>query len=393
MSAILPVYARCDLMFDHGKGSYLYTKDGQEYLDFASGIAVNCLGHSHPALVEAMQDQAAKLWHVSNLYQIDGLEELAQKLTDNSFAEKIFLCNSGAEAVECGIKMVRKYHHSNGNKHKYRIITFEGCFHGRTLATISASQKPKVMEGFEPAADGFDVVPFNDLEAVKNAITENTGGILLEPIIGEGGIKAISQEFMQGVRTLCDKHGLLLFLDEIQTGISRTGKFFAYEHYGVEPDILSSAKGIGGGFPVGACLATDEASKGMTAGTHGSTYGSNPMAVRIANTVIDIVTQKQFLTHVNAMGHYLRKKLDDLVEKYPSIFIEPRGIGLLAGIQVNEKNLGFDSREFVQRLRGKHLLTVAAGENVVRIFPPLNVLESEIDLAIEKIEFLCKELV
>jgi acetylornithine/N-succinyldiaminopimelate aminotransferase len=389
MSAVLPVYPRCELMFERGEGAYLFATNGKRYLDFTSGIAVDCLGHAHPHLVEAMQDQAAKLWHVSNLFKIEGLEELAQRLADNSFAEKAFFCNSGAEAVECAIKMVRKYHYENGD-HKYRIITFEGCFHGRTMATISASQKPKVMEGFAPAMDGFDVVPFNDLEAVKNAIGPQTGGVMLEPIIGEGGIKSVDQAFLKGLRALCDEKGLLLVLDEIQTGYGRTGKFFAHEHYGITPDIMSVAKGIGGGFPMGACLSTNEAGKGMTAGTHGTTYGGNPMAMRIGNAVLDIVLADGFLDNVTKLGSYIKTKTEEAVAEFPNILIEPRGIGLMAGVQVNEDVM--EAREFVSELRKKGLLTVPAAENVVRLYPPLNITEAEIDEAMKIVKELCKEL-
>ncbi len=387
MSAVLPVYARCDLEFERGEGVYLFTADGECYLDFAAGIAVNSLGHAHPHLVSELQDQAAKLWHVSNLYHIEGLEKLAQRLADNSFADYIFFSNSGAEAVECGIKMIRKYHDETGNPDKYRIITFAGSFHGRTLATISAAGKDKVLKGFEPAVDGFDQVAFGDIEAVKAAITPETGGVLIEPIQGEGGINAASEEFLQELRKLCDDNGLLLFLDEIQCGMGRTGKIFAHENFGIKPDIVASAKGIGSGFPLGACLATKKAAQGMTAGSHGSTYGNNPLAMRVGNAVMDIILADGFFDNVTRIGEYLKEKLEELAGKFPSVIEEVRGIGLMLGVKLTS-----DSREFVQKLRERNLLTVPAAENVVRILPPLVITEQHADEAVAIIAALCGEM-
>lgn len=387
MSALLPVYSRTSLSFTHGEGAYLYATDGSRYLDFAAGIAVNALGHAHPHLVAALTDQAKKLWHVSNLYTIEGLEDLASRLCGATFADYAFFCNSGAEAVECGIKMVRKYHDADGHKDKFRIITFTGCFHGRTLATISAAKKDKLMAGFEPEVEGFDQVPFGDLEAVKKAIRPDTGAILIEPIIGEGGIIPATTEFLKGLRKLCDDHKLLLFFDEIQCGYGRTGKFFAHEWAGVTPDIMAVAKGIGNGFPLGACLATKEAGKGMTAGSHGSTYAGNPLATRVGNAVLDVILKPDFLPHVNAMAEYLTTALEGLIKKYPKVISEVRGRGLMLGIKVS-----IEPREFVEKLRGKKLLTVPAADNVVRILPPLIIEKKQVDEAVACIESVCKEL-
>jgi len=387
MSAVLPVYSRCNLMFERGEGVYLFTAGGTRYLDFASGIAVNSLGHSHPHLVSETVDQVKKLWHVSNLYQIDGLEKLAKRIVDQCFADYIFFCNSGAEAVECGLKIIRKYHDTDGNPDKFRVITFEGCFHGRTLATISAAKKDKLMAGFEPEVDGFDQVSFGDIEAVKKAITPETGGILIEPIIGEGGIKVATPEFLKALRELADKHKLLLFFDEIQCGMGRTGKFFAHQLADVKPDIVASAKGIGSGFPLGACLATKEAAKGMTPGSHGSTYAGNPLAVRVGNAVMDIMLAEGFLENVVEVGNYLKNKLDELKNTYPKTIKEVRGEGLILGIQIEGEN-----RSFVEKLREKNLLTVPAAENIVRILPPLILEESHVDEGIKIIKSLCEEL-
>lgn len=387
MSAVLPIYSRCELVFERGEGVYLYAKDGARYLDFAAGIAVNSLGHSHPHLVKALQDQARKLWHVSNLYQIEGLEELAQRIIDRCFADYAFFCNSGAEAVECGIKMVRKYHDATGNPDKYRIITFQGCFHGRTLATISASQKSKLMAGFEPVVDGFDVVPFGDIEAVKRAIRPDTGGILIEPIQGEGGVNVATPEFMLALRAIADEHGLLLFLDEVQCGMGRTGKFFAHEWSGIEPDILASAKGIGSGFPLGACLATKKAAQGMTAGSHGSTYANNLLAVRVGNAVMDILLSAGFFDRVRETGEYLLSGLKELAKKYPSVIKGVRGFGLMLGMEIHGQ-----SKDFTAALRKKKLLTVAAGDHVIRILPPLIVTKKEADEGLGIINSVCAEL-
>lgn len=380
-SALMPVYSRCDLMFERGEGVYLYTHNGRRYLDFAAGIAVNIFGHSHPHLVTALQEQAGKLWHVSNMYQIDGLERLARRLCDASFADQVFFCNSGAEAVECGIKMVRKFHDETGNPDKYRIITFEGCFHGRTMATISASKKSKVMDGFGPEMDGFDQVPFGDINAVRDAITPQTGGILIEPILGEGGVRPASAEFLRGLRKLADEHGLLLFFDEIQCGMGRTGKLFAHEWSGVEPDIVSSAKGIGGGFPLGACLATEHAACGMKPGTHGSTYAGNPLSVAVGNAVMDLLLDDDMFRHVRDIADVLHEKLANVVASSGGKVAQVRGSGLMLGLRIDG-----DAREFVALLREHGLLTVAAGADIVRILPPLTITRDHVEEACEVIE-------
>lgn len=387
MSAVLPVYARCDLEFSHGEGVFLYTASGDRYLDFAAGIAVNSMGHCHPHLVKALQDQAAKLWHVSNMYHIEGLEKLAQRIADASFADYVFFCNSGAEAVECGMKMVRKYHDETGHPERYRIITFEGAFHGRTMAGISAAKKDKVMKGFEPAMDGFDQVSFGDLEAAKAAITKETGAILVEAIQGEGGIRICSDEFLQGLRALCDEHGLLLFFDAVQCGMGRTGKLFSHEWAGITPDICASAKGIGSGFPLGACLSTKAVGDAMGPGSHGSTYGNNPLGVRVGNAVMDLMLAEGFLDHVLEVGNYLQGKLRELQEAFPQHIDSVRGRGLMIGLKLKH-----DSKEFVQKLREQRLLTAPAADNVVRILPPLILTKEEADEGVDKIRKLCEAL-
>ncbi len=390
MTYVLPVYNRTDLMFDRGKGVYLYTKNGTRYLDFAAGIAVNSLGHCHPHVVKALKTQGEKLWHVSNMYQVEGLEELAERICKASkFADKAFFCNSGAEAVECGLKMIRRYHWGEGNPNRYRVITFEGCFHGRTLATISAAKKPKVMEGYEPAMDGFDQAPFEDLAATEALITEQTAGILIEPVQGEGGIRPASKAFLQGLRDLCDKHGLLLMFDGIQCGMGRTGKFFSHEWCDVYPDITSSAKGIATGFPFGACLATDRAAKHMTFGTHGSTYGNNPLGVAVSNAVMDIMLADGFLEGVAAIGDYLRNELEKLKNDFHDVVETIRGVGLMQGVKLNEAH---DAREVVQSLREKRFLSVPAGDNVVRLLPPLIITETHVDEAIAILKTQLEEL-
>ncbi|NDF11304.1 MAG: aspartate aminotransferase family protein [Proteobacteria bacterium] len=374
-------------MFERGEGVYLYTPEGDKYLDFAGGIAVNALGHSHPHMVKTMQEQVAKLWHVSNLYQIPGLDRLADRLCANSFAERAFFCNSGAEAVECGIKMVRKYHDETGNPNKFRIIAFEGAFHGRTLATISASGGEKITKGFGPLTPGFDHAPFNDLQAVEKLITPETGAILVEPIQGEGGIKPAEPGFLKGLRTLADKHGLLLMFDEIQCGVGRTGKLFAHEWYEVTPDIMSIAKGIGGGFPLGACLATEKAAVGMKPGSHGSTYGSNPLAMTAGNAVLDVVLEKDFIKNVQKTADYLMAALKKVAGNYGGVIAEIRGKGLMIGVKVTPPNT-----DVVEKLRNKKLLSVAASDNVVRFLPPLVITPQHCDEAIEIINEVCKEI-
>ncbi|HYM30048.1 MAG TPA: aspartate aminotransferase family protein, partial [Candidatus Cybelea sp.] len=332
VAAVLPTYARADIAFERGEGAWLYTADGRRFLDFACGIAVTALGHAHPKLVEALTAQAKKLWHTSNLFRIEGQERLAERLVANTFADTVFFANSGAEAVECGIKMVRKFHHATGNPERYRLVTFEGAFHGRTLATLAAANNKKYLEGFGPAVEGFDNVPLGDLKAVKAAIGPETAGILIEPVQGEGGIRPAGFEFLHSLRNLCDEHGLLLFFDEVQCGMGRTGKLFAHEWAGVTPDVMSVAKAIGGGFPLGACLATERASIGMTAGTHGSTYGGNPLATAVGNAVLDVMLEPGFFDRVQQMGSLFRQRLAMIADKHPKVVSGVRGEGLLLGV-------------------------------------------------------------
>ncbi|MGE7207302.1 aspartate aminotransferase family protein [Sphingomonas sp. NPDC019816] len=374
ITALMPVYPRCGVRPVRGEGVYLYGEDGEQYLDFAAGIAVNALGHGHPKLVEAIAKQAATLMHVSNLYGSPQGEHFAQRLVDSTFADTVFFTNSGAEAVECAIKTARRYHFANGNPQRHTLITFNNAFHGRTLGAISATNQPKMRDGFEPLLPGFAYAPFNDLEAALALIDENTAGFLVEPIQGEGGLRPANMEFLQGLRKACDELGLLLVLDEVQCGYGRTGKFFAHELYGVTPDIMASAKGIGGGFPLGACLATEEAAKGMVAGTHGSTYGGNPLAMAAGEAVLDVMQEPGFLEHVEAMGQRLRATLEQMIPNFDHLFEEVRGHGLMQGLKMKS-----DSRRFVAHCRDNHgLLLVAAGENVIRILPPLTIDESHI---------------
>ncbi len=375
--SLLPVYNRTDVAFVRGEGPYLFAEDGQRYLDFGAGIAVNALGHAHPALVAALCEQAGKLWHTSNLYRVPGQESLSRRLVEATFADTVFFVNSGAEAMECAIKMARRYHYANGAPERFRIITFEGAFHGRTLAMIAAGGQPKHLEGFGPKVEGFDQVPFGDLKAVEAAIGDATAAILIEPIQGEGGLRTAPAEFLRALRKLCDERGLLLIFDEVQTGVGRTGKLFAHEWAGVTPDIMAIAKGIGGGFPMGACLATEEAAKGMAAGTHGTTFGGNPLAMAVGNKVLDIVLAPGFLEHVQKIANYLRQQLAGITAEHPAIFEELRGEGLLLGVKTKVPNT-----EFVTRLRAHGMLAVAAGDNVVRLLPPLIIEESHVREAI-----------
>ena len=373
ITPLMPVYPRCDVRPIRGEGVYLYGEGGEKYLDFASGIAVNLLGHGHPHLTKAIQQQAATLIHVSNLYGSPQGEALAQRLVDLTFADTVFFTNSGAEAVECAIKTARRYHHAKGNPHKHDLITFSNAFHGRTMATISATDQAKLRDGFAPLLPGFNVVEFDDLDAALAAIDENTAGFLVEPIQGEGGIRPASQEFMSGLRKACDEQDLMLVLDEVQCGMARTGKLYAHEHYGITPDILASAKGIGGGFPLGACLATEKAASGMVIGTHGSTYGGNPLAMAAGGAVLDVVANDEFLEQVRATGERLRAALEQMIPNHDDLFDSVRGLGLMLGIKMKT-----DSRAFVGYLRTKGILTVAAGDNVVRVLPPLTIEEAHI---------------
>ncbi|MBX3512080.1 MAG: aspartate aminotransferase family protein [Xanthobacteraceae bacterium] len=387
IAPVLPTYARADVSFERGEGAWLTSTDGKKYLDFGSGVAVNALGHAHPALVKAISEQAQKLWHVSNLYKIPEGERLAKRLIDNTFADTAFFQNSGAEAMECSIKMARKYQSVSGKPERNQIITFDGAFHGRTLATIAATGNEKYLEGFGPRMPGFVQVKFGDLEAVKKTITHETAAILIEPIQGEGGIRVPPPGFLKALRELCDQHGLLLIFDEVQTGVGRTGKLFAYEWSGVTPDIMAVAKGIGGGFPLGICLATAEAGKGMTPGTHGSTFGGNPLAMAVANAVLDQVLAPGFLDHVRQMSLFAKQRLAELKDTHKGIIAEVRGEGLLLGLKTVVPN-----GEFVNAAMGEGLLTVAAGENVVRLLPPLIVTETEINEAISKMSAACRKL-
>ena len=381
ITPLMPVYPRCDVRPVRGEGCYLIGERGERYLDFASGIAVNALGHGHPALVKAISDQAATLMHVSNLYGSPLGEAYARRLVDATFADTVFFTNSGAEAVECAIKTARRYHYANGNPERGTLITFNNAFHGRTLGTISATNQPKMRDGFEPLLPGFRYAPFNDLDAALSQVDLTTAGFLLEPIQGEGGILPATPEFIRGLRDFADKHGLLLVLDEVQAGFARTGKLYAHEHYGITPDILATAKGLGAGFPMGACLATEEAAKGMVFGTHGSTYGGNPLAMAVGNAVLDVVQADGFLDHVNAMGERIRSSLEQLIPNHDRLFDSVRGLGLMIGLRMK-----VESRDFVAHLRDHHgLLTVSGGDNIVRILPPLVVEEEQIAEFIEKL--------
>ena len=381
ITPLMPVYPRCDVRPVRGENCHLISEDGRRFLDFASGIAVNLLGHSHAGLIGAIQKQAETLMHVSNLYGSPQGEKLAQRLVDLTFADTVFFTNSGAEAVECAIKTARAFHSHAGDDHKYELITFKNAFHGRTMATISASNQDKMHKGFLPLLEGFKYVDFDDLEGAKAAIGPNTAGFLVEPIQGEGGIREASPEFIAGLRALADELGLLLLFDEVQCGVARTGKLYAHEHYGVTPDIMATAKGIGGGFPMGACLATEHAARGMGLGTHGSTYGGNPLAMAAGGAVLDVVADPAFLAEVTAKGERLRSRLEQFIGNYPELFELVRGKGLMLGLKMKQ-----ESRPFVAHLRDNHgLLTVAAGDNTVRVIPPLVIDDSHIDEFMEKL--------
>ncbi|HEV2543595.1 MAG TPA: aspartate aminotransferase family protein [Methylobacterium sp.] len=386
-SALLPTYARAPIAFERGEGAWLVAEDGDRYLDFGAGIAVNALGHAHPHLVEALTEQAQKIWHTSNLFQIPGGERLGRRLVDATFADVAFFANSGAEANEAAIKMARKYHAAGGHPERYRIVTFEGAFHGRTLATIAAGGQQKYIEGFGPKVEGFDQVPVGDFAALEAAIGPETAALMIEPIQGEGGLRVIPGETLRRLRALCDAHGLLLIMDEVQTGVGRTGKFFAHEWSGITPDIMSAAKGIGGGFPLGVCLATAEAARGMVAGTHGTTFGGNPLAMAVGNAVLDVVLGEGFLAHVERIGLLLTQKLAGLIDRHPHVFAEMRGQGLMRGLKLSLPNT-----EFVAAARARHLLVIPAGDNVIRLLPPLIVGETEVDEAVARLEAAATDL-
>jgi len=384
MSSILNTYARKKISFKKGKGCYLYADNGKKYLDFAQGIAVNSLGHCHEHLVKIINKQSKKLWHVSNAFIIPEQEKLAQRLCKHTFADVVAFQNSGTEATELSIKLARKYFYSKGKKDKNRIITFEGAFHGRTLAALFAANNPKHIEGFGPKIDGFDQVPFADHEALKKAVTDNTAAIMIEPVFGEGGVKIVPDYCLKGIKELCDEKDILLILDEVQCGTGRTGKFFAFEHSGVIPDIVPIAKGIGGGFPIGACLMNKKVASAMSPGSHGSTFGGNPMAMSIGNGVLDIILKKGFLNNVSKISKYFHKELKKIQSKYPKVIKEIRGLGLLVGIQLFK-----DPGQVIEQLMKNNLLAVKSSENVVRMLPPLIVKKKEIDQAIGILDKVC----
>ncbi|MEM7057925.1 MAG: aspartate aminotransferase family protein [Pseudomonadota bacterium] len=389
IAPVMPTYARAPLSFERGEGSWLINDEGEKFLDFGAGIAVNCLGHAHPKLVEALEAQARRLWHTSNLYNIPNQEELAQKLVDHTFADTVFFSNSGAEAMELCIKMARKYWSAKGED-RHRIITFEGCFHGRTIATISsAASNGKLVDGFGPMLDGFDIVAFEDMDAVKAAVGPHTAAVMLEPVQGEGGIRPFSPQFIRDVRALCDDAGLLMILDEIQCGVGRTGTLFAHEQTGITPDIMGIAKGIGGGFPIGACLATENAAQGMVPGTHGSTYGGNPMGCAVANAVLNEVLAPGFLDEVKRKAGYLRQRLADLADTHSDLIEEVRGEGLMLGVRFAASTPVGDA---VNAAYGQKLLSVPAGANVMRILPPLNVTDEELNDAVGRLDAVCHTL-
>ena len=373
ISPLMPVYPRSPVRPVRGEGVYLFGEEGERYLDFAGGIAVNLLGHGHPYLTKAIQQQAATLMHVSNLYGSPQGEAFAKRLCELTFADTVFFTNSGVEAIECAIKTARRYHYAKGNPHKQDLITFSNAFHGRTMAAISATDQAKMIDGFAPLLPGFKVVEFNNLDAALAAMDENTAGFLVEPIQGEGGIRPGTHEFLSGLRAACDEHDLMLVFDEVQCGVARTGQLYAYQHYNVVPDVMASAKGIGGGFPMGACLASEKAASGMVIGTHGSTYGGNPLAMAAGQAVFDIVADEQFLADVRQKGERLRSALEQMIPNHDHLFDSVRGVGLMLGVKMKT-----DSRAFVNYLRTKGLLTVAAGDNVMRVLPPLVVEESHI---------------
>jgi len=390
-SALAPTYARAPIAFERGEGAYLFDTDGRRYLDFAAGVAVVSLGHCHPHLVAALHKQAETLWHTSNLYRISGQERLATRLVESSFADQVFFCNSGAEAVECGLKMVRRYQDQVGRPHRYRVITFQGAFHGRTLATLAAGGQEKHLAGYDPRVDGFDQVPYGDVDAVRRAIGDETAAILVEAVQGEAGARVPPPGFLRALRKLCDEHGLLLFLDEVQTGIGRTGRLFAYEWEGIRPDIMAIAKGLGGGFPIGACLAIEPVSAVMTAGSHGSTFGGNPLAVAVANAVLDVVLGDGFLEGVRRVAVALSQRLAPLAAEFPSIIEEMRGTGLLLGLRA--KGAASAQAALIEGLRNHGLLVAPAGDNVVRLVPPLIIDDSHIEEATGILERVCRKLV
>lgn len=387
--AVMPTYARYDLTFDHGEGALLWDNEGRRYLDFGAGIAVAAIGHCHPHLVEAIREQAGKLMHTSNLYHIPGQERLAERLVANSFADAVFFNNSGNEAVEMGVKMMRRYHHANGHPERYRVITVSGAFHGRSLAMLSAGKQEKHMTGFGPEVDGFDQVAFDNLNELKAAIGPETAGILVEPVQGEGGIRPMSKDYLKSLRAIADEFDLLLMFDEVQSGVGRTGKLYAYEWTGIAPDILASAKGIGGGFPLGATLATEKVALAMTAGSHGSTYGGNPLAMAAGNAVLDVVLAPGFLDGVQQIANAFKAGLENIVERHSSLFESTRGTGLMLGLKCGDGTVNGD---VVKKLMANGLLSVPAGDNVVRFVPPLVITADDVAEALAIIEATSADL-
>jgi len=387
VTAVMPTYGRIDIAFDYGEGSYLYTATGDRYLDFATGIATNSLGHAHPHLVKKLQEQAGKLWHVSNLYNIPEQQRFADRLVDNSFADTVFFCNSGAEAIEGALKVARKYQFANGRPERDQIVCATGSFHGRTLTTLSAGDNDKYREGFGPRPGGFKHVAFGNLNEMRAAMDETTAAILVEPIQGEGGINPATAEYLRELRKIADEFDALLIFDEVQCGMSRSGSLFAYSLAHMEPDVMGLAKGIGGGFPVGAVLATEKAAAGMVPGTHGSTYGGNPLAMAAANAVLDVMLEPGFLSSVREKGDYLKNQLDKLANSYPNIIDSVRGTGLMLGLKCCVSNL-----DLMTEFRTQKLLTVVAGDNVLRVLPPLNVEINELDEAVEIMSKVCKTM-
>jgi acetylornithine/N-succinyldiaminopimelate aminotransferase len=383
-SAIVPTYARAKIAFERGEGCWLISSTGERYLDFGAGIAVTSVGHAHPHLVETLVSQGSKLWHVSNLYQNPEGERFARRLVDATFADLVFFANSGAEANEAAIKMARRRQSIDGHPERYRVLTFEGAFHGRTLATIAAGGQAKYLDGFGPKVDGFDQIPITDLAAVEAAVGPGTGAIMIEPIQGEGGVRVIPPAFLRGLREICDRHGLLLIFDEVQTGVGRTGRFFAHEHSGVRPDILNSAKGIGGGFPMSACLATADAARGLTVGVHGTTFGGNPLAMAIGNATLDVILAPGFIEHVARLGLNLRQRLAELKDRHGSVIEEIRGEGLMVGLRLKVPPANFAEAALTQKI-----LVIPAGDNVVRLLPPLVVTEEEIAEGVRRLDAAC----
>jgi len=388
ISAVMPVFARTDILFERGEGAWLIAQDGRCMLDFAAGVAVNSLGHCHPHLVSALKAQADKLWHCSNLYRVSGQEKVAARLVAHSFADTAFFCNSGAEAMECALKIARRYHQAQGQKHKYRVITASGAFHGRTLATISAAGQEKHLDGFAPKVDGFDHVALGNLNEARVAVTEETAAVVVEPVQGEGGVRPCDPDYLRGLRAMADEFGLLLIFDEVQTGMGRTGKLFAYEWSDVIPDVMALAKGLGGGFPVGACLATERAAQYMTPGSHGSTFGGNPLAMAATDAVLDVMLEPGFLDGVNAVAAKLWARLETLIAKHPSVFELVRGKGLMIGLKCKRPN-----GEVAHRLFANGLLVVPAADNIIRLVPPLIIGDAEIDAAISILDTTAAELV